>query len=115
VTSRSTVFSVMLTTIASCAQDDIDCDSLSPKECAEHSDACSTISGRRYDDTNQCMLPREILGCTEENRPCDTAIHYMLDADGQCWRFSSGCIPESFDSDPATCPPASWVNQDVDC
>jgi hypothetical protein len=53
------------------------------------------IEGRPYDATGECVGELEVAGTTtcQDGPPI---ISWVLDANGECWMFASGCIPDDF-------------------
>lgn len=58
---------------------------------------CKDVGGRMYDDKNDCMMKREIAGCTEL-QDCDDAVTSARDEDGNIWVFGNTCIPKGWDA-----------------
>jgi hypothetical protein len=67
---------------------------------------------RRYDPSARCLLPYENLGCVPDES-CDESLTFAVDSKGDCWWFTSLCVPAGFrivNPEDPTCPSVNVGN-----
>jgi hypothetical protein len=57
-----------------------------------------TVEGARYVETDNCFGPQQAAGTgvVPPYAACPDALTHAVDAQGNCWLFRDGCLPEGF-------------------
>ena len=73
------------------------CESMGEQACLENAGfgGCFTVAGRRFNEQLNCFETRAFIECVSA---CTDggAITYAQEPDGALWRFSSTCIPKTW-------------------
>lgn len=101
----------LLLTVAGCPEVEFEgddtglksCRELTVEQCGQRAD-CAPINARPLSRENSCLLPSEPVGCMSGDMVCTTSIELSAGPDGECYWFSSGCMPQGWNPDAALCP-----------
>jgi len=73
----------------------VDCASVLPEDCWQHSSQCLQIIGLRVDEAKSCWVDKETVGCIQYTN-CDGLAVYARSPSGVLWTFGNQCIPDGW-------------------